>query len=160
MSIIGLLASTSVFSLNNARIKARDARRLSDMRQISQAIELYLDQYGYYPICGDHAIYINGETDCLSLALIGAGLMAKVPVDPRYAGGGSEQDYQYEDCCGNDYFIRTLLEGEPLQQNRDYPDGVLCDSGIYPTADWRETAVYRGYGPGCSMTYQIANKDY
>ena len=49
IAIIGVLASTVLTSVNSARIKARDARRKADLRQISLALELYYDTYGAYP---------------------------------------------------------------------------------------------------------------
>jgi len=45
IAIIGILSSTILVSLGSARAKARDARRQSDMRQISLAMELdYSDE--------------------------------------------------------------------------------------------------------------------
>ena len=49
IAIIGVLASTVLASVNSARIKARDARRKADLKQISLALELYYDAYGAYP---------------------------------------------------------------------------------------------------------------
>jgi prepilin-type N-terminal cleavage/methylation domain-containing protein len=42
IAIIGLLASIILASLTTARAKARDARRLSDLHSIQDAIELYM----------------------------------------------------------------------------------------------------------------------
>ena len=48
IAIIGLLASMAVIALNNARMKARDARRLADIRQMQTALEMYyIDNNGY-----------------------------------------------------------------------------------------------------------------
>lgn len=49
ISIISLLSSIVLASLNTARSKARDAQRQSDLAQIQNALELYYDKYGYYP---------------------------------------------------------------------------------------------------------------
>ncbi len=49
ISIIGLLSSVVFASLSTARAKSRDARRKSDITQISKALELYYDKYGGYP---------------------------------------------------------------------------------------------------------------
>ncbi|MCM2339038.1 MAG: type II secretion system GspH family protein [Burkholderiales bacterium] len=49
VAIIGLLASVILSSLNTARIKARDAKRLSDMHQMEIALSLYYNAYGNYP---------------------------------------------------------------------------------------------------------------
>lgn len=49
ISIIGLLFSVVAASLSSARIKARDARRIEDLRQIRIALDLFFDSNGYYP---------------------------------------------------------------------------------------------------------------
>jgi len=49
IAIIGLLATIVMVSLNTARQKARDARRISDIRQLQVALQLYYDSYGHYP---------------------------------------------------------------------------------------------------------------
>ncbi len=49
IAIIGLLATLSVVALNNARERARDSRRVSDIRQIQTALELYFNSEDEYP---------------------------------------------------------------------------------------------------------------
>jgi len=49
IAIIGLLSTLAVVSLNNARQKARDARRVADIKQIQTALELYFNDTNYYP---------------------------------------------------------------------------------------------------------------
>lgn len=49
IAIIGLLSSVVLVSLGTARMKARDARRISDLRQIRLALEFYYDENGTYP---------------------------------------------------------------------------------------------------------------
>lgn len=49
IAIIGLLASTVFASLGSARGKARDARRLSDLKAVQTALELYYASNGAYP---------------------------------------------------------------------------------------------------------------
>jgi len=60
ISIIGILSSLAVVSLNNARNKARDALRKADMTQIRTAIMLYYDDNNRYPTCGT---WDGGEED-------------------------------------------------------------------------------------------------
>lgn len=49
ISIIGLLSSIVLASLNTAREKARDAKRQGDLHSIQTALELYYTTYGAYP---------------------------------------------------------------------------------------------------------------
>lgn len=50
ISIIGVLASIVLASLNSARAKARDARRIADFGQIRTALEFFYDSQGQYPL--------------------------------------------------------------------------------------------------------------
>lgn len=49
IAIIGILAAVVLVSLNSARQKSRDARRLADVRQIMTALEIYYNDNGGYP---------------------------------------------------------------------------------------------------------------
>jgi prepilin-type N-terminal cleavage/methylation domain-containing protein len=49
IAIIGLISSVVLASLNTARIKGRDARRISDIKQLQIALEFYYDKNGNYP---------------------------------------------------------------------------------------------------------------
>jgi prepilin-type N-terminal cleavage/methylation domain-containing protein len=49
IAIIGLLASIVLVSLNRARSKAKDARRISDIRQLQLALNLYYSDYNAFP---------------------------------------------------------------------------------------------------------------
>lgn len=52
IAIIGVLASVVLASLNTARRKSRDARRITDLKQVQLALELYFDASGEYPFSG------------------------------------------------------------------------------------------------------------
>jgi len=49
VAIIGILATVIVVNLSSAQGKARDAVRKNDLNTISQAMQLYYNQYGYIP---------------------------------------------------------------------------------------------------------------
>ena len=50
VAIIGLMSSIVLSSLNQARARARDARRIQDLAQIKNALALYADDHeGVYP---------------------------------------------------------------------------------------------------------------
>lgn len=49
IAIIGILSSVVLASLNSAREKSRDAKRVSDIKQLQLALELYFDTNGEYP---------------------------------------------------------------------------------------------------------------
>jgi type II secretion system protein G len=49
IAIIGLLSTLAVVALNSARMKARDAKRVSDVKQMQTALELYYNDNNGYP---------------------------------------------------------------------------------------------------------------
>ncbi|MDP3996670.1 MAG: type II secretion system protein [bacterium] len=148
IAIIGLLSSVVLSSLNSAREKARDARRLSDLRQINTAIQFYYDKFGFYPKCG--TVTITG-TDCFSNELKNNNFMVQVPTDPSYP----QKQYQYYDSGGTRYALRVLwFESQPLARTGSYPNGTTCQSSQYPTCNWYDSCVYVA-GSSCTIMSQV-----
>ncbi|MFH1320146.1 MAG: type II secretion system protein [Bacteroidota bacterium] len=52
IAIITLILSMILARASEAKKRSRDARRMSDLAQFSNALELFYNQYGVYP-CGD-----------------------------------------------------------------------------------------------------------
>lgn len=70
IAIIGILSSVVLASLNSARKKGRDARRIADVKQIQLALELSYDANGNYP------------TTLSTATLVTPGYISSVPTDP------------------------------------------------------------------------------
>ncbi len=49
VGIIGLLASVSLVNVNSIRAKARDSKRLADIKEVQKGLEAYYVTNGYYP---------------------------------------------------------------------------------------------------------------
>jgi len=49
IAIIGILTTIAVVALNNARAKARDAKRIADVKQVQTALELFFNDNNRYP---------------------------------------------------------------------------------------------------------------
>ncbi|MCK5319878.1 prepilin-type N-terminal cleavage/methylation domain-containing protein [Candidatus Parcubacteria bacterium] len=137
ISIIGILSSFSVVSLNSARVKARDALRKGDMAQIRTALSLYNFENAHYPICGiwDGAAadfgatvgdavddgswcYLNKLGSPVSGLTAGARpIMMVMPLDPMNADNLATTNntyiYRYvTDATGSEYaLVYTLEEG-------------------------------------------------
>ncbi len=79
IAIIGILASVVLASLNSARVKGRDARRISDVKQIQLALELYYDKNQTYPTA---AQAMSTSTS----VLVTNGFISSLPVDPSTQG--------------------------------------------------------------------------
>ena len=80
IAIIGILSSVVLASLNTARVKARDTRRVSDIKSIQLALEFYYDTVGYYPTSIAPLVVSSGT----------GGSLASEPKDPQ-----STQSYKY-----------------------------------------------------------------
>lgn len=78
IAVIGMLASIVLVSLGPARGKARDARRLSDLKQIQLALELYYDKYESYPNTGG-ALWSEGR--CVNFP--------ETTIKPDYSGANA-----------------------------------------------------------------------
>lgn len=66
ISIIGLLASIVMTSLNSTRVKARDTKRLASIRQIQTALEMYYNTNGTYPMMGAWINSVDGDANWLT----------------------------------------------------------------------------------------------
>lgn len=105
IAIIGLLSTLAVVSLNNARQKSRDAKRVADIKQVQTALELhYADQNGY-AVEGAAVALGDANNKCLDedgptsgfVAACDAGgttYMGQVPKNPTPALSGSP-NYSY-----------------------------------------------------------------
>src|SRR3989338_2502543 len=67
IAIIGLLSTLAVVALNSARLKARDAKRIADIKQVQTALELYFNDQQNYP-AGTLILGTGGTGVCLGTA--------------------------------------------------------------------------------------------
>ena len=105
IAIIGILASIVLVSLGGAREKARDARRESDIRQISLAMEMY---------------YSDGEAYETSKSMIAIGDYLGLLTDPGSNTYVWVDNCGADDICGNtddvdqQYCIYAVLEKDAV----------------------------------------------
>lgn len=121
VTIISILASLSVASVNIARQRARDAKRRADISQVQLALYFYFDDNMQFPFTNEEMLPENTTVEnwatILAPALSGANpgdkvYMVRAPVDPlniypnvyKYVSNGKE-------------FVITyyLEEGEPVE---------------------------------------------
>lgn len=110
IAIIGLLSSVVLASLNGARMKGRDARRLADLKQMQIALELYYGESNAYPV----STTVNTDKtgfDAAVAALATGGYIPNIPVDPS----GTSKTYYYKSTAGGTFYcLGTTLETTPL----------------------------------------------
>lgn len=87
IAIVGVLSSTVLNQTRTARIKANDAKRISDLRQIRNALELYRQDNGVYPsIGGQTCNSTTGPTDWPSnFKTLMAPYISSLPLDPEHS---------------------------------------------------------------------------
>ena len=99
IAIIGLLSTLSVLALNSARARSRDAKRITDIKQIQTALEMYYNDAGVYP---PDTLIASGSVEFGSNVY-----MMKIPTAPTPVDGAScvtdgtnTYVYDYNDSSG------------------------------------------------------------
>ncbi|HEY1041480.1 MAG TPA: type II secretion system protein [Candidatus Paceibacterota bacterium] len=144
VAIIGILASVALASLSGARKRAQDARRVSDVNSIVNALMMYNLSHGNYVEAGSGCGW-NGDGNgwfnytgsgypaTISSCLVGAGALPAEILDPsgaRTSGPSSPNNHAYMKYhCNGEVYVYASLYGEP--RFVDGPtDGTCC-----PTCD-------------------------
>lgn len=123
IAIIGVLASIVMVSINNVRARARDDRRVADMKAFRDALAMYQIQSTTYPSQPTEA-QITG-LDAMSQTLISEKLLSGPITDPLETG---QYVYTYQSLSsGATYIIKFCLETDSL---KDYTQD--CNNQITP----------------------------
>ncbi|MCX6782337.1 MAG: prepilin-type N-terminal cleavage/methylation domain-containing protein [Candidatus Magasanikbacteria bacterium] len=112
IAIIGLLSTLAVVALGSARQKARDSKRLSDLKQTQTALELFFTDNNTYPVqtvtLGDvAAAKCLGSSGFAATCASGTIYMGLVPSEPQPGTAG----YSYIGASTS-YAISATLEGK------------------------------------------------
>jgi prepilin-type N-terminal cleavage/methylation domain-containing protein len=138
IAIIGILASIVLASLDSSRKKGRDARRLSDIKQIQLALELYYDQNNSFPP------NVSSSNTFDPAVLTGPGYISVVPVDPttgtayKYTAYASTAAGQSAVCTN--YHLGTGLESanhNALQTDVDISTNNPANGSVKPPPGWQ-----------------------
>lgn len=105
IAIIGVLASIVLVSVNEARIKGRDAQRLSQAQEVMKTLELYLTETGDYPDTSGNSVNLNNAS--VGDELVSSGYIGRVPEDPVYSYADS-QSYKYCSDIEEDTYVLIL----------------------------------------------------
>jgi len=118
IAILGLLSTIGLVSFRTAQIKGRDTQRKSDLAQIQKALEIYYNDYGYYPTDDYPASGSFVDTK-------GTLYIKEIPQDPKFDA------YPYS-SDGTFYILYARLENnqDPCFESgfcKDY--GLACGDG-------------------------------
>ena len=141
ISIIGLLSSIVLASLNTAREKARDAARESDIKSIENALELYRNDHSAYPPSGGATVPNGGWTNSndsswntLASYLVPT-YIPQMPIDPSqstsgWSGNGQETFAYYSNGygCPQQWY---MLVWKPEVSTVSSPGVTTCNGTVF-----------------------------
>lgn len=149
IAIVGVLASIIFASLNSARQKGRNAKRIADLYELRQAVELYLTANSRLPgsvgpgNCGDAdgcnsteaQPWIPGLTD---------EYISFVSVDPLNTASFR---YRYRSSGGDSYELDAPIEGEGQRAENDSGNANTCPSATTCRYEIGSNSALLGDGP-------------
>ena len=110
IAIIGLLSTLAVVALGSARKKANDSKRLSDVKQVQTALELYYTDNNAYPTAATAVNLGDATHECLNSSGFAASGCASPYMGLVPMGPGSTEYYTYTSADGTTYTIAATLE--------------------------------------------------
>ncbi|MBU2007868.1 type II secretion system GspH family protein [Patescibacteria group bacterium] len=151
ISIIGFLATATMVIFNNVRIKARDVKRIADIKQIQKALDLYYDENNAYPISGDCNATSPVAGWCNSIQSMSGGhwlrtravnlgkFLVQDPVDPKPVSspnwlpiGGGTYFYYANGYGGAGQWYMIIYGLEDKAHPMQNLDGVkACDGTVF-----------------------------
>lgn len=159
IAIIGILSSVVLASLNSARAKARDAKRMSDLKSIETALNLYYSDYGSYPSTGSiDNVYMDLGCDGTAVSPdaktadwipgLSPLYMSKLPQDPspnNSVGVAPKGCYMYA-SNGTNYVLSSWASVEGK---------TSFGTGLYRKVGFRETNFSNSQS--CIVNYAFFN---
>lgn len=136
VAIIAILASVALVGLGPVQRTGRDTRRISDLRQVQNGLELYYAKCGFYPGPAQTQPDCVGPGGGQDWASLTAGIVgttdlgiSKIPNDPNTS---ATYDYNSD---GTTYTIGARLENLGAAQLKDDIDGSVgrmdCNDPVY-----------------------------
>ena len=142
IAIIGILSTSILAGLGSSRAKARDARRVTDLRNVQLVLERYYQTYNVYPkmsetIGSDETLTWAELSNILTSKELETGgetqMPTKLPKDPLFGSGWT----YYYGTNGQTYVIGAKLETKDQALDDDLDGtiyGVDCDKSAVLTA--------------------------
>lgn len=117
IAIIGLLAGAVVATVNTARTKARDAKRVAQLREVRSALTIYYERNQGYP-SSTPATY-TGDDAAIKF-LVDQGFMGRMPTippggSPTYIYRGIQEDGT--ECTAEGQICSNFVLGVTLERD-------------------------------------------
>ena len=101
IAIISILSSVVIAGMNSARIRARDVQRISDIKQILGALEVFFAEHGHYPGPTTEGVSTSGEfvgDDNGPIEVALRPYLPNMPKDPSHDGSVYFYAYDPQHC--------------------------------------------------------------
>ena len=155
IAIIGILSSVVLASLNSARTKARDTKRVSDIKQIQLALEMYYDSDSKYPTSISTLV---GSSGGASLSVL--------PIDPRGTGNETNVSNGYKYAVNSltaptSYHLGAVLEQTATQttlEDADKDFNSSTASWVNDTTPTNNSVPFDGADTGTLPVYDVSNQ--
>ena len=157
LSIISILSSAALVSLKRAIATTRDAVRLSDMRQLKMALEMFYQEHGHYPGATYEGVSNSGEmigdnNGPIEQAL--APYLQEIPCDPLHDGTVYFYSYDPQHCtddpvgsCNCSGPVGAVLAFNRAETNAFYLNKDTCSGGDMNQDDADYNIVFFPPGP-------------
>lgn len=135
VAIIAILASVVLIGLGPTQQSGRDARRLSDLHEIQNGLELFYNKCGYYPGTAPAGVCANGATagfNEMATNLVAAGIgVNTVPKDPTNSGTHIYY-FRTDGAAASQYILAAVLEN---QNNSVFNSYTAPATAVYTSGD-------------------------
>ncbi len=153
MAILGILASIVVVNFRRGVEQARDSRRIQELYQISQSLQLYYAAYEEYPEnsdLDDPDCDFYGETWDSGNYAISGDIFVKPIIDENFIGIMPQEWTDLKDAWGSSCVYRYVKMDDPCDGQCPGTYAILygaCEAGYCPVGErpaccdgssWRE----------------------
>jgi len=121
ITVIGLLSAMVLVGLSGVRAQGRDTRRIADLRNLQNGLEIYFNKESTYPA--------GNDSSCSSWSVLGSALESQLPQDPLNRDSYCYTYESYDD--GLHYVLRAQLEDEENSALDNDIDDMGCTDPIY-----------------------------
>jgi len=152
IAIIGILATLAVVALQQARSRARDSKRMADMKQTQTALELFFNENSRYPTTEEW------NSGSITSDSSGDVFMYEIPQAPTPADGACDSNsnsYNYIPSVDGSSYTISFCTGKqisdmPAGTKQATPGGIVVvdsfDEGGLDGEESEEPATARDYG--------------
>lgn len=156
ISIIAILSVIGIIVYTSVTVKARDARRKLDLQNIAQALEVYYQKNGQYPItkagwvASNNYRWSDGLKDTVTWKGLVSDYISTMPIDPKSNDGnpaaGDYLGYAYwaydptpwPGCpvAGQYYALVALLENQKDSDRNEVKNYKWCNGASTLDMNW------------------------